>query len=214
MLEERRSLTMGNKARPQDHYYTAKPASKPRFGLIHTFLRGKRFEFMTASGVFSKGRVDLGSRLLVESMVLPEKGCVLDVGCGYGVVGIAAALVSPSLRLVLIDVNERAVWLARQNIERNRVSNAEAKHGYLYDPVADWRFDCVLSNPPVSAGLETVKTLIVQAPAHMTAGALFQMVVRSKIGGKRLLGVFEEAFGNVAVSARGSGYRVLTSEKQ
>jgi 16S rRNA (guanine1207-N2)-methyltransferase len=74
-------------------------------------------------------------------------------------------------------------------------------------------FDCVLSNPPVSAGLETVKAIIVEAPNHMTRRGVFQMVVRSKIGGKRLRMIFEEAFGSVEVMARESGYRVLKSQK-
>jgi 16S rRNA G1207 methylase RsmC len=185
-----------------------------RLGIIHTHLRGIHFEFLTASGVFSKKRVDLGTRLLIESMVLPQKGYVLDIGCGYGAVGIAAATFNPNLRVIMVDVNERAVRLARQNAEKNYVSNIEVRRGYLYEPVKDLVFNCVLSNPPVSAGMETVKAIISEAPEHMTSKALFQMVVKSKIGGKRLLMVFEEAFGNIEVLARKSGYRVLMSKKR
>lgn len=176
-------------------------------------LRGVPFEFLTASGVFSKNRVDLGTRLLIDSMALPESGCVLDVGCGYGAVGIAAATFNSNLRVVMVDVNERAVWLARKNTEINRVSNAEVRRGHLYEPVKDLTFNCILSNPPVSAGMETVKAIIAEAPKRMSDGALFQMVVKSKIGGKRLQSLFEEAFGNCTVLSRGSGYRVLMSEK-
>ena len=197
-----------------EHYFAAHPKSKARFGLIKTYLRGKPFEFLTASGVFSKRRVDLGTRLLIESMVLPKDGCVLDVGCGYGPVGIAAAAFNPCLNVVMVDVNYRAVWLARQNVEKNRVSNVEIKRGFLYEPVKDMVFDCVLSNPPVTAGLETVKAMICDAPPHMSTGAVFQMVVRSKVGGKRLCMIFEEAFGNVEILARESGYRVLIAKKQ
>ncbi|MDI6847312.1 MAG: methyltransferase [Candidatus Bathyarchaeia archaeon] len=198
----------------QNHYFTAHPKSKIKFGIIRVHLRGRPFEFLTASGVFSKRRVDLGTRLLVESMVLPEKGSVLDVGCGYGAVGIAAATFNPDLRVIMVDVNQRAVWLARQNIEINNVGNAEVRRGQLYEPIKDLKFNCVLSNPPVSAGMETVKAIIVEAPKHMTCKALFQMVVRSKIGGKRLRTLLESAFGNIEVLARKSGYRVFISEKQ
>jgi 16S rRNA G1207 methylase RsmC len=197
-----------------DHYFTAHPKSKPSFGLICTHLRGKRFEFLTASGVFSRDRVDLGTRLLIESMVLPQQGCILDVGCGYGAVGIVAATLNDSLRVVMVDVNARAVWLAKQNIEKNYVNNAEVHRGNLYEPVEDLSFNCVLSNPPVSAGIAIVEKIIMEAPKHMLSKALLQMVVRSKIGGKRLQSVFTEAFGNVRVLARESGYRVLTAEKQ
>jgi len=205
---------MRKKGEELNHYFAEHPKSKMRLGIIHTHLRGIHFEFLTASGVFSKKRVDLGTRLLIESMVLPQEGYVLDIGCGYGAVGIAAATFNPNLRVIMVDVNERAVRLARQNAEKNYVSNVEVRRGYLYDPVTDLVFSCVLSNPPVSAGMETVKAIISEAPEHMASKALFEMVVKSKIGGKRLLMVFEEAFGNIEVLARKSGYRVLMSKKQ
>jgi 16S rRNA G1207 methylase RsmC len=205
---------MRKKGEKLDHYFAEHPKSKLNFGIIRTNLRGKPFEFLTSSGVFSKKRVDLGTRLLVESMVLPEEGYVLDVGCGYGAVGIAAAVFKANLHVVMVDVNERAVRLARQNVKINKVQNAIVKRGHLYEPVKDFTFNCVLSNPPVSAGMETVKAIISEAPEHMANRALFQMVVRSKIGGKRLRMFFEEAFGNFQVLARKSGYRVLISEKQ
>lgn len=196
-----------------EHYFAAQPKSRPSFGLVRTYLRGKPFEFMTASGVFSRKQVDLGTRLLIESMVLPKKGDILDVGCGYGAIGIAAAVLNSRLRVFMADVNIRAVRLARQNIEINNVENAVVKRGNFYEPFEELLFDCVLSNPPVSAGMETVKAMISEGPEHMTKNASFQMVVRSKIAGKRLCAFFEEAFGNFKVSARGSGYRVLMSEK-
>jgi 16S rRNA (guanine1207-N2)-methyltransferase len=205
---------MAKDAKNIEHYFAANPKSKPRYGLVRTYLRGKSFEFLTSSGVFSKHRVDLGTRLLIESMLLPKKGCVLDMGCGYGAVGIAAAASNPRLFVILVDVNARAVWLARQNVERNLVGNAEVRRGCLYAPVEDLIFDCVLSNPPVSAGLETVKKMIIEAPGHMARCGVFQMVVKSKVGGKRLRAIFDEAFGNVEVLARESGYRVLMSRRQ
>jgi 16S rRNA (guanine1207-N2)-methyltransferase len=113
----------------------------------------------------------------------------------------------------MTDVNVRAVRLARQNAEKNKVSNAEVRCGYLYEPVKDSTFNWVLSNPPVSAGMETVKAIITQAPQVMERRATFQMVIRSKIGAKTLPLVFNETFGNCQVLARKSGYRVLMAEK-
>jgi 16S rRNA (guanine1207-N2)-methyltransferase len=204
---------MNNKSKNSDHYFTEHPRSRPRFGMVRTCFRGRRFEFLTASGVFSTKRLDLGTRLLIESMVLPKQGSVLDIGCGYGAVGIAAGAFNPGICVLLTDVNARAVWLARQNIQRNHIDNAHVRRGWLYEPVKDFMFDCVLSNPPVSAGMKTVKAIVSKAPKHMVSEANFQMVIRSKIAGKRFRGFFEEAFGNVEVLARQSGYRVLMSEK-
>ena len=197
-----------------EHYFAALPKSEAKFGLIRTSLRGRFFEFLTASSVFSKKRVDLGTRLLIEAMVLPETGAVLDVGCGYGAIGIAAAASNPRVRVIMTDVNTRAVRLAKHNIEINKVTNAEVRCGYLYEPVEELTFNCVLSNPPVSAGMELVKAIIAEAPKVMVSKATFQMVVRSKIGGKTLPSTFNETFGNSAVLARESGYRVLIAEKQ
>jgi 16S rRNA (guanine1207-N2)-methyltransferase len=204
---------MTARKRSAEHYFAALPRSKAKFGLICTSLRGRSFEFLTASSVFSKKRVDIGTRLLIEAMVLPETGCVLDVGCGYGIVGIAAAAFNPRLRVIMTDVNTRAVRLAKHNIEINEVTNAEVRCGYLYGPVEELTFNCVVSNPPVSAGMETVKSIITEAPRVMADKATFQMVIRSKIGAKTLPLVFNETFGSCAVLARESGYRVLVAEK-
>ncbi|MEM2440562.1 MAG: class I SAM-dependent methyltransferase [Candidatus Bathyarchaeia archaeon] len=196
-----------------DHYFSEKPKAKPRFGLIQTCIRGKTFKFLTASGVFSKKRVDLGTRLLIKSMILPESGLVLDVGCGYGAIGIAAASFNPKLHVVMVDINERAVRLAKRNIELNKVYNAEVRRGNLYEPVKGMLFNCILSNPPVSAGLATVKAIITEAPEHMVKRGTLQMVLKSKIGGKRLQQIFQKTFGNCTILARESGYRVLMAEK-
>jgi 16S rRNA (guanine1207-N2)-methyltransferase len=192
-----------------EHYFTSTPKCVDRFGLVRTSLRGKPFEFLTSSSVFSKRKVDSGTRLLIETMVLPQKGNILDIGCGYGVVGIAAAAFNPQLDVVMTDVNMRAVRLARQNVELNKIVNAEVRYGCFYEPVMDLRFNCVLSNPPVSAGMETVKAIVKQAPVVMAPKTSFQMVIRSKIGAKTLPTLFNETFGNCSVVGRESGYRVL-----
>jgi 16S rRNA (guanine1207-N2)-methyltransferase len=206
-------MTEKGKHNPE-HYFATLPKSEAKFGVIRTRLRGEPFKFLTASSVFSKKQVDIGTRILIEAMRLPQKGTVLDVGCGYGAIGIAVAASNMSLQVVMTDVNVRAVQLAKRNIKINKLSNAEVRYGYLYEPVTELTFNCVLSNPPVSAGMETVKTIISQAPRIMASKATFQMVIRSKIGSKTLPSVFNDTFGNCAVLARKSGYRVLIAETQ
>jgi 16S rRNA (guanine1207-N2)-methyltransferase len=195
-----------------EHYFVRHPESKLSLGVVHAYFRSRLFEFLTASGVFSRTRIDLGTRLLVESMVLPENGLVLDLGCGYGPVGIAAAAFNPNLQVIMTDVNERAVWLARENAKRNGVENVKVRQGFLYEPVEDMKFEVVLSNPPITAGMKTVMPLIEQAPQHLAKEGTLQIVVRSKVSGKRLTNLMAETFGNVKVLARKSGYRVLISK--
>jgi 16S rRNA (guanine1207-N2)-methyltransferase len=203
---------MNQNSNSVDHYFVAEPKSVERFGLVRTSLCGRSFEFLTASSVFSKRRVDVGTRLLIESMILPKTGCVLDIGCGYGAVGIAAAAFFPKLRVIMTDVNVRAVRLAKRNVVLNKVANTEVRYGHLYEPVEGLIFDCVLSNPPVSAGMQTVKTIISQAPKVMVDKGTFQMVIRSKIGVKALPALFKEVFGNCSIIDRESGFRVLLGQ--
>lgn len=195
-----------------EHYFTEKPKSKIDLGIIRTYLRGRLFEFLTASGVFSKTRIDLGTRLLIESMILPEKGYALDIGCGYGPVGIVAAVYNPDIHVVLTDLNERALWLTKENAKRNKAENVEIRKGFLYEPVKDMKFETILSNPPTTAGMKIVLPIIEQAPQHLAKDGLLQIVVRSKISGKRLTTKIKETFGNIQILARQSGYRVLTAK--
>jgi 16S rRNA G1207 methylase RsmC len=200
---------MNRKNRPLEHYFSSAPESDDRFGIIRVSLRGRNFEFLTSSSVFSKKKVDLGTHVLIDAMILPKNGFVLDIGCGYGAVGIAAAAFNPHLHVIMTDVNMRAVQLAKHNVNANRIGNAEVRYGNLYEPVLGLHFDCVFSNPPVSAGMDTVKSIIEGAPKVMVAGGSFQMVIRSKIGAKSLPEAFLDAFGNCEILARESGYRVL-----
>jgi 16S rRNA (guanine1207-N2)-methyltransferase len=148
---------MSKEKKGVEHYFSSAPKSKDCFGLIKTNLCGHNFEFLTSSSVFSKRRIDLGTRLLVKTMVLPQKGLILDIGCGYGVVGIVAATLNKDLHVVMSDVNTRAVRLARHNLEVNHVFNAEVRYGYFFETFAGLQFDVVLSNPPVSAGMESMR---------------------------------------------------------
>ena len=202
-------MQMSTERKNIEHYFASAPKSEAKFGLIRTTIHNKTFEFLTSSSVFSKRRVDQGTRVLIEAMVLPQTGNVLDIGCGYGAVGIAAATFNPQLRVIMTDVNTRAVRLAKQNTQINKVTNAEVRCGNLYEPVQDIKFNCIFSNPPVSAGMETVKAIVQGAPSVMAPKASLQMVIRSKIGSKTLPAVFNQTFSNCEVLARESGYRVL-----
>lgn len=172
-------------------------------------------EFVTSSGIFSHKRIDNGTRLLVEFMELPAKGRLLDLGCGYGVIGTTAALINPLLEVTMTDVNARAVSLAAENVSRNRAKNASARLGSLYEPVNAIRFDLVVTNPPISAGItRVVEPIINGAPLHLNSGGSLQLVVQSNKGGRTVTGLIEEAFGEAQILAKGGGYRVLKGVKK
>ena len=196
-----------------EHYFSRRPESPERRGLLRCRLRGLDFEFVTSSGVFSPRALDRGTRLLVESMVLPERGAVLDLGCGYGPVGIAAARLRTGLEVWMTDVNERAVALAEENAVRNGVG-VVVRLGDLYEPVWGAVFGAILSNPPISAGMRrVVEPLVGGAVDRLVGGGSLQLVVQSNKGGRAVASLMEGYFGGVEVVARGGGYRVLMSVK-
>lgn len=204
-----------NREKPSiEHYFSSNPKSKPNLSLISIVLKGREFKFLTSSSVFSKKRIDPGTKLIIETMILPEDGIILDLGCGYGAIGILAASTNPKLKVIMTDVNSRAAELAKLNLKKNRILNAQVKKGYLYEPVSDLNFNCILVNPPVSAGMKLVKSMILEAPKIMTHKGLFQMVIRSKIGAKILPAIFMKSFGNCTIISRQAGYRVLKGEKE
>ena len=122
-----------------------------------TELRGKKLRFRTDAGVFSKGEVDFGSRLLAETFVMSEtEGDVLDVGCGYGPIGLSIAASFPERNVHMIDVNERALNLAKLNAERNNIKNVTIYPSDALSAVTEDGFAAILTNPPIRAGKETV----------------------------------------------------------
>ena len=141
---------MGMNDRRHEHYYTARPVSLRQPMIYEDTLCGITFKFWTDHGVFSRGHTDLGSAELIDAMDLSGAQRILDIGCGYGVLGIVAAKLAPSARVVLTDANERAVELARQNLQTNGVTNAEVRLGADYAPVAGECFDIILTNPPAA----------------------------------------------------------------
>ncbi len=196
-----------------DHYFSETPTTPLKIHKVKTILRGISFEFLTAPGVFSYKKIDKGTRILIESMVLPEEGCILDLGCGYGVIGIVAAKLNPKLKIIMTDINKRAIWLAKRNVELNQVKNVKILQGDLYSPVMNQKFDAIITNPPIHAGLRTVFEIIEKAPKHLNSNGTLQIVAKTKMGAKRISEKMLHIFKNVEEISKKSGYRVLLSRK-
>lgn len=196
------------------HYFSSKPSSKDERGKIEAVLRGKKFSFITSHGVFSSKKIDIGTRVLVENMLIPDVGDFLDLGCGIGVIGIVAAFEQPELNVHLSDVNQRAVKLTRLNVQRLGLDNCTVYEGALYEPVNDIMFETIVSNPPVSAGMHKVVYPMVEgAYDHLLKSGVLQMVIQSNKGGRILANFFDSIFGGHEVIAIKSGYRVLSAVK-
>lgn len=183
-------------------------------GIIKCRLRGHNWEFYTSSGVFSSKKIDNGTKLLIQSMILPDEGAILDLGCGYGPIGVVAARINPKLQVFMTDINERAIKLTKNNIKRNKVGNVQVFHGYLFEPILGKKFKTILTNPPISAGIHKIVTPIIEdSIKFLNPKGSLQLVVQSNKGGKTLTKLMEKTYSNVEVISRGSGYRVLYSIK-
>lgn len=196
-----------------EHYSTPRPHSRHRAAEVSVSVRGLTLRLRTDAGVFSRGGLDRGTELLIEALDLRSGELVLDLGCGTGAIGIAAAKLSEGGHVVLTDINERAVRLAWDNVRSNGVANAEVRQGDLYGPVADLAFDHIASNPPLRAGRAVVDRIVSEAPAHLLDGGHLWLVARTRQGAESLQGRMAEAFGRAEIVKRGSGYKVLRSTK-
>src|SRR2546428_3657260 len=134
-----------------EQYFARRPASRRRPAEFHVSVRGHAFRFRTDAGVFSRGELDRGTELLLAALEVGPCELIMDLGCGYGALGIVAARLSDGGRVILTDVNERAVRAARENLSVNGTANAEVRLGKLYQPVAAMGFDPVASHPPIRA---------------------------------------------------------------
>ncbi|WP_456368938.1 class I SAM-dependent methyltransferase [Thermococcus sp.] len=188
------------------HYYSEEPNVPLRTKIIEVCIRGHCFKFITASGVFSFGKLDRGTELLIGSMILERNWRVLDLGCGYGAIGVVASRFVDYV--VMTDINRRAVKIARKNLKINGVRNAEVRWGNLYEPVKDEKFDTIITNPPVHAGKDVLREIVINAPRHLNDGGLLQLVIKTKQGARYVRSIMSETFTDVKELAKGSGYRV------
>ncbi len=138
---------------------------------------------------------------------------MLDLGCGYGVVGITIAKIYPQTQVVMTDVNERATKLTTENAKLNNV-NTEIRTGNEYETVANEKFDYILLNPPQKAGRDICYLLIEKSIEHLNSSGALYLVARHQRGGRMLEQKMKETFGNVKTIARESGFRVYASVKK
>ena len=197
-----------------EHYYTEKQNSVFRPHKIKVQLCGNEFELYSASGVFSKSRVDRGTMLLIESAIVKDRWCVLDLGCSYGAVGIAIKLAYPETNVVMSDVNARAMKLARMNAKLNNVRVELITSDIFKSPKLNSRkFNTILLNPPQTAGKDVCFRMISEAREHLLDGGSLQLVARHNKGGKTLSEKMKEVFDNVRDVDKKGGFRVYASEK-
>jgi len=196
-----------------DHYYSKSPTSEHQERTVQAVLRGMTYSFVTDAGVFSRSGIDYGSALLIETMQIPEGAKLLDVGCGYGPIGIAAAKQHPTNQVSMIDINERAVELAARNAKLNHVTNVRIWTSNLYDDVHERDYDLVVSNPPIRAGKQVVHAVFSGARDILVEGGALWIVIQKKQGAPSALEKLNQLYKRVEEVKKDRGYRIYRAIK-
>ena len=194
-----------------DHYYSAMPESAHDIRNITVSCLSHTLAFETDAGVFSKDDLDVGSRLLIETA--PKlTGRILDLGCGWGPVGAFLAKANPDAAIVLSDINERAASLAKGNLARNGISNAEVVVSDAFSALTG-SFDTILTNPPIRTGKQNIYSMFDTAKDFLKEGGSLLIVIRKQQGAPSAVKHLQEVYGNAEVLAKDKGFWIVRSVK-
>ena len=192
-------------------YYAENPDAAHDIHELRVDLLGEKMTFLTDAGVFSKKMVDFGSQLLLKCLEVNQGETVLDVGCGYGPLGLSLAK-AYGVQATMVDINNRALDLARQNAERNKVE-ATIFQSNIYEQV-EGHFNHVISNPPIRAGKQVVHEIIEKSKDFLEIGGDLTIVIQKKQGAPSAKSKMEDVFGNCEVVKKDKGYYILRSVKE
>ena len=191
-------------------YFAENPDAKHDIHELNVELLGQRLTFLTDAGVFSKKMIDYGSRVLLSVLDFEAGEQVLDVGCGYGPLGLTLAK-AQGVTATMVDINQRALDLAQKNAERNQIS-ADIFQSNVYEKVSGI-FDHIISNPPIRVGKQVVHEVISGSYEHLTEGGDLTLVIQKKQGAPSAKSKMEAVFSNCEIVKKDKGYYILRSEK-
>lgn len=198
-----------------EQYFTENPTVDHDEHHVNYHLNGINLNLTTDAGVFSKNRVDYGSGVLIEQMLdqdLPS-GNILDVGCGYGPIGLFAAKKWPDRQVDMVDVNERAMDLARRNAAANGAGNVNIFASDRYQAVTG-QYAMIVTNPPIRAGKAIWSSILSEAKDHLTDGGILLVVIQKKQGAPSAKKLMAASLGNCEILTRDKGYYILKSVKK
>lgn len=192
-------------------YYEENPDAAHDIHELRVELLGQKMTFLTDAGVFSKKIVDFGSQLLLKCLEVNQGETVLDVGCGYGPLGLSLAK-AYGVQATMVDINTRALDLARRNAEKNN-AKATIFQSNIYEQV-EGHFDHVISNPPIRAGKQIVHEIIEKSKDFLETSGDLTIVIQKKQGAPSAKSKMEDVFGNCEILKKDKGYYILRSVKE
>lgn len=175
-------------------------------------FKEQSFSFSTNAGVFGKEKLDYGTRFLLETLCDNTNlhGNILDLGCGYGPVGVILGNLYKSANIDMIDINERALELSKINLNNNNVLNANVWSSNIYENV-DKEYNYIITNPPIRAGKETVKKFLIGAKNHLLSDGELWFVMRKDHGVKTIINILEVYY-SIRIVDRSKGFFVIQAK--
>jgi 16S rRNA (guanine1207-N2)-methyltransferase len=195
-----------------EHYFSADPSVPFKRTAVSASVWGHELELVSGSGVFAQGRVDIGTAVLFRETSPPEPGRILDLGCGYGVIGLAIASAVPDAVVTAVDVNERAVLLANENAESLGVAN-RFRAGTPDAIAPDATYDELWSNPPIRIGKAALHELLLTWLPRLAPEGRAVMVVGKNLGGDSLQRWLGDQGWPTTRIASAKGFRVLETRR-
>lgn len=172
------------------------------------------YSFITDNGVFSKDGVDFGTRVLLQALCESEKlgSHILDVGCGYGVIGITLKKIYTDAQIEMVDVNPRAVLLAQDNAKKNDV-DVNIHESNVYERVDGNTFTDIITNPPIRAGKAVIYEIFEKSYERLAIDGHLWVVIRKQQGAMSAVKRIKEVFGNCDIVKKEKGYFILNAKK-
>ncbi|MFA9422677.1 MAG: class I SAM-dependent methyltransferase [Sedimentibacter sp.] len=199
-----------------EQYFTKNPTTKKEIYKFDWNIGKDKYYFYTSNSVFSNKGVDFGSMLLIETVAKENEkfvGNILDLGCGYGPIGVIIAKLMENAKVSMSDVNERALEFALMNAKENKVEDRiKIINSESFDNIKE-NFNMILTNPPIRAGKEVVFSFYEGAYEHLIQGGSLYVVIQKKQGAPSTKAKLESLFGNCEAVGKKSGYFVFKSEK-
>ena len=196
------------------HYYDQDPQSASKERTIQFEIYGKKISLVADNGVFSKNKVDEGSLYFLKTILPLNLGKkILDIGCGYGTIGLTIALFKDEASVDLADINTRALALCEMNArnldikDRVKIINSD-----VYSNIKD-QYESIVVNPPIRAGKIVTYAMYEGAKQRLIDGGCLYVVIRKAQGAESASQYIEELFGNVEMLGRHKGYHVYRAMK-
>ena len=193
-----------------DHYFTNNESLESKIKEIDYNILNNNFTFFTDLGVFSKDRVDYGTDLLLNTYLKYHNEAldILDVGCGYGVIGLVIEKITNS-KVDMVDINKRSVHLTKMNIKRYK-SNNNAFYSDAYSEVKNI-YDVIITNPPIRVGNDKLLSILIDAKKHLKKGGELWYVIRKDQGGLTIMKKLENIY-NIEIKEKKKGYIIFCAK--